>query len=154
GATVQYLAISCHNMTMEVFARILQGVGGGTYLADPVVDQTGLTGAWDFDLKWTPRPRLAQARPDGITLCHAIDRQLRLMLDVTKASLPVLRVDSVNEKPTPNAPGVVAEIPPAPPAEFEVATIKLSAPDAVGFNLRMQNGRIDLQNVTMKQLIQ
>src|SRR5262249_5095838 len=74
--------------------------------------------------------------------------------EAQKAPLPVLWIDSVNEKPTPNAPGVPAAIPPAPPAEFEVATIKPSAPDAVGFNLRMQNGRIDLQNVTLKQLIQ
>jgi uncharacterized protein (TIGR03435 family) len=154
SATVEYLVISCHNMTMGAFAQVLRGIGGGTYLADPVVDQTGLTGAWDFDLKWTPRPRLAQAGADGITLFDAIDKQLGLKLEAHTAPLPVLRIESVNDTPTPNAPGVAATIPPAQSAEFEVATIKPSAPDAVGFSLRMQNGRMDLQNLTLKQFIQ
>ena len=154
SATLQYLVISCRSMPMGVFAEVLRGVGGGTYLADPVVDRTGLTGAWDFDLKWTPRPRLAQAGADGITLFDALDKQLGLKLEAQKAPLPVLRIESVNEKPTPNAPGVAATIPIAPLAEFEVVSIKPSAPDAVGFSLRMQNGRMDLQNLTLKQLIQ
>jgi uncharacterized protein (TIGR03435 family) len=154
SATVEYLVIACRNMTMGTFAEILRGVGEGTYLADPVVDQTGLTGAWDFDLKWTPRPRLAQAGADGITLFDAVDKQLGLKLEAKKAPLPVLRIESVNDTPTPNAPGVAATIPVAPKAEFDVASIKPSAPDAVGFSLRMQNGRMDLQNLTLKQLIQ
>ena len=154
GATVQYLWISCRNVTMAVFADVLRGAGGNTYLADPVVDQTGLKGGWDFELKWTPRPRLAQAGADGITLFDAIEKQLGLRLEARKALLPVLRIESVNERPTPNAPGVAAVIPPARLAEFEVASIKPSAPDAVGFSLRMENGRMSLRNVTLKQLIQ
>src|SRR5262249_37646395 len=67
---------------------------------------------------------------------------------------PVLVVGSVNETPTPNAPGVSTKIPPAPPTEFEVATIKPSPPDARGQNGRIQNGRVDIQNFTVKQLIQ
>jgi uncharacterized protein (TIGR03435 family) len=66
----------------------------------------------------------------------------------------VLVVDSVNEKPTPNEPGVATKIPPAPPAEFEVATVKPSPPDAGVNNGRIQNGRLDLQNFTLRQLIQ
>ena len=154
GATLQYLVISCHNITMGVFATVLRGVGGNTYLADPVVDQTGLSGTWDFELKWTPRPRLAQAGADGISLFDAIDKQLGLKLEARQAPLPVLRIESVNQQPTPNAPGVATAIPPAQPAEFEVVSIKPSAPDAVGFTLRGQNGRLDLRNVTLKQLIQ
>ena len=137
-----------------MFANVLRGVGGGTYLADPVVDQTGLAGTWDFELKWTPRPRLAQAGADGISLFDAIDRQLGLKLEARQAPLPVLRIESVNQRPTPNAPGVAATIPPAQPAEFEVVSIRPSAPDAVGFTVRAQTGRLDLRNVTLKQLIQ
>ena len=66
----------------------------------------------------------------------------------------MLVVDSVNEKPTPNEPGVATKIPPAPPAEFEVATIKPSSPDARINNGRIQNGRLDLQNFTLRQLMQ
>jgi uncharacterized protein (TIGR03435 family) len=141
-------------MTMEVFAQVLQGYGGGTYLADPVVDKTGLTGQWDFELKWTPRNRLAQAGSDGITLFDAVDKQLGLKLDPQKLPLPVLFVDSVNQTPTPNAPGVAATIPSPPPAEFEVAIIKPSSPTARGQNGRLQNGRVDIENFPLKQLIQ
>jgi uncharacterized protein (TIGR03435 family) len=154
SGTVPYQMISCHSMTMEMLAGLLRQIGFGTYFPDPVVDKTGLTGEWDFDLKWTARNRLAQAGSDGITLFDAVEKQLGLKLEPQKAPLPVLIVDSVNEKPTPNAPGVETKIPPAPPTEFEVATIKLSSPDAKGQNGRMQNGRLDLQNFTLKRLIQ
>ncbi|HWF08232.1 MAG TPA: TIGR03435 family protein [Bryobacteraceae bacterium] len=147
--------MSCHDMTMATFVDFLFGYGGGTYLTDPVVDQTGLEGAWDFELKWTPRNRLAQAGADGVSLFDAVDKQLGLKLEAKKAPLPVVVVDNVNEAPTPNEPGVAAKIPPPPPTEFEVATIKLTAPGAPpGQNGRIQNGRLDLQNSTLKQLIQ
>ena len=152
--TIPYQVVSCHGVTMAAFADILRGFGYGSYLPDPVVDQTGLSGAWDFELKWTARNRLAQAGPDGISLLDAVDKQLGLKLEPKKAPLPVLIVDSLNQKPTPNEPGVTTKIPPAPPNEFEVADIKPSAPDATGQNGRMQNGRLDLQNFTLKQLIQ
>jgi uncharacterized protein (TIGR03435 family) len=154
GGAVPYQMVSCRNMTMAAFAGFLRAIGGGTYLPDPVVDQTGLTGAWDFDLKWTPRNRLAQAGPDGINLFDAVDKQLGLRLEPQKATQPVVIVDSVNQTPTPNDPGATTKIPPPPPTEFEVANIKLSSPDARGQNGRMQNGRLDLQNFTLKQLIQ
>src|SRR5262249_10803803 len=75
-------------------------------------------------------------------------------LDAQKIALPVLVVDSVNQTPTPNLAGVSTKIPIPPPADFEVATIKPSSPDARGQNGRMQNGRLDIQNFPLKQLIQ
>ena len=152
--TVPYVVISCHNVTMAALIDVLGGYGGGTYMADPVVDQTGLGGTWDFDLKWTARNRLAQAGSDGISLFDAVDKQLGLKLEAKKAPQAVLIVDSVNEKPAPNEPGVATKIPPAPPTEFEVATIKPSAPDATGQNGSIRNGRLNLQNFTLKQMIQ
>ena len=152
--TVPYVTISCHNVTMPAFIDVLGGYGGGTYFSDPVVDQTGLSGAWDFDLKWTARNRLAQAGSDGISLFDAVDKQLGLKLEAKKAPQAVLIVDSVNEKPTPNEPGVITKIPPAPPNQFEVATIKPSAPDATGRNGSIRNGRLNLQNFTLRQMIQ
>src|SRR5579872_629848 len=151
---IPYQVVSCHGVTMASFADILRGFGYGSYLPDPVVDQTGLSGAWDFELKWTARNRLAQAGPDGISLLDAVDKQLGLKLEAKKAPLPVLIVDSVNQTPTPNDPGVTTKIPPAPPTEFEVANVKPSSPDATQQNGRMQNGRLDLQYFTLKQLIQ
>jgi uncharacterized protein (TIGR03435 family) len=152
--TIPYQVVSCHGVTMALLADTLGEWGGGTYFADPVVDQTGIGGAWDFELKWTQRNRLAQAGSDGISLFDAVEKQLGLKLEARKTPLPVLIVDSVNQKPTPNDPSVTARIPPPPPTEFEVATIKPSAPGATGQNGRIQNGRIDLQNFTLKQLMQ
>ena len=151
--TVPYQLISCRSMTMAAVADVLRDIGDGTYLPDPVVDQTGLSGTWDFELKWTARNRLGQAGSDGISLFDAVDKQLGLKLEAKKIPLPVLMIDSVNQTPTPNAPGVAAQIPPAPPTEFEVATIRPSAPDAVGQNGRLQNGRVDVQNFTLRQLM-
>ena len=58
--------------------------------------------------------------------------KLGLKLEAKSAPQAVLIVDSVNETPTPNEANVAAKIPPPPPAEFEVAAIKLSSPDTRG----------------------
>jgi uncharacterized protein (TIGR03435 family) len=149
--TVPYQVIACHSITMASFADVLRGFGAGTYVPDPVVDQTGITGEWDFELKFTPRNRLAQAGPDGLTLFDAVDKQLGLKLEAAKIPRPVLVVDSVNQTPTPNPPGTT--IPPAPQDEFEVATIRPSRPDATGQNARLVGGRLDISNFSLKELI-
>jgi uncharacterized protein (TIGR03435 family) len=60
----------------------------------------------------------------------------------------------VNQKPTDNAPGVVTKLPPTPPAEFEVADIKPSAPGATQAGGGFQpGGRIDLHGIALKNLI-
>ena len=72
------------------------------YLVHPLVDLTGLTGAYDFTLTWTPRDRLrgrrmgaarpcrwgAQAStPNGdLTVFEAIDKQLGLKVGAAEAS--------------------------------------------------------------------
>lgn len=65
-----------------------------------VVDKTGLTGNYDFDLKWTPDND--QGTPDaGPTLFTALEEQLGLKLVPAKAPVQTLIVDRV-ERPTPN----------------------------------------------------
>ena len=119
--------VSCRNVTMEEFASALRGTAGG-YLTGPVLDSTGLKGAWDFDLKWTDKRLLAPAGADGITIFDAVDRQLGLKLEPGKVPMRVLVVDSANEKPTTNSPEVTTALPPPPPAEFEVASVRPSKP--------------------------
>jgi uncharacterized protein (TIGR03435 family) len=151
---IPYAMVSCHNMTMEAFAPTLHGLAGA-YLTSPVVDSTGLKGAWDFDVKWTARALLGQAGADGISIFEAIDKQLGLKLEAQKISMPVIVVDSANEKPADNPPGVTTSLPPPPPAEFEVADIK---PSALGANMGGQGllpgGRIELRGAPLKLLIQ
>ena len=150
--TIPNAAVSCRNMTMALFVDNLRGMAGA-YMTAPVLDQTGLKGSWDFDIKWTARALLALAGADAITIFDAVDKQLGLKLESQKVPTPVIVVESVNEKPTDNPPSVTQNPPPpAPPAEFEVADIRPSLPDAKQ-NGRMQNGRLDLQAFPLKMLI-
>jgi len=144
--------IACRNMTMATFATMLRGLAGA-YVTDPVVDQTGLTGAWDFELRWTPRAALAQAGSDGITLFDAIDKQLGLKLAASSIPSPVLVVDSVNRQPAPNPPNTARLLPPRPAAEFEVADVKFSEPNTPIMTRLQIGGRVDLQGVNLKMVI-
>jgi uncharacterized protein (TIGR03435 family) len=144
--------IACRNMTMATFVTLLRGLAAA-YVTDPAVDQTDLTGPWDFDLKWTPRASLAVAGSDGITLFDAIDKQLGLKLAASSIPSPVLVVDGVNRQPTPNPPNTARLLPPRPPAEFEVADVKFSEPNTP-IMMRLQvGGRVDLQGVNLKMVI-
>jgi uncharacterized protein (TIGR03435 family) len=137
---------------MEAFAQNLRGMAGA-YITNPVMDLTGLKGSWDLDLKWTARALLAQAGADAITVFDAVDKQLGLKLELQTVPTPVIVVDSVNQKPSANPPGVTTSLPPRPPAEFEVADIKPSMPGATNQMARIQNGRVDVQNFPLKTLI-
>jgi uncharacterized protein (TIGR03435 family) len=78
-----------------------------------VVDRTGLTGTFDFDLKWTPDqippptpggpppglPPLPPIDPDGPSLFAALQEQLGLRLESTKGPVEVVVID-VAEPPT------------------------------------------------------
>ncbi len=147
-----YISVSCHNITMAAFATELNQMAGG-YLTMPVVDQTNLKGSWDFDVTWTGRGALQAAGADGISIFAAVER-LGLKLEAQKVPMPVIVVDSVNQKPTDNPPGVTTSLPPAPPTEFEVADIKPSPPGTPSGGGGIQpGGRIDLRGVPLRLLI-
>jgi uncharacterized protein (TIGR03435 family) len=149
--TVQSIVFSCHHTTMEEFARNVHEWAGG-YLTDPVVDSTGLKGSWDFDIKWTPKMLLQKAGPDGISIFDAVDKQLGLKLERQTAPRPVLIVDSVNQQPTPNPPNLAKILPPLPPPQFDVATIKPAKPDSE-MNAGINSGQLKVQGMTLKFLI-
>lgn len=118
------------------------------------MNSTGLEGTYDLDLKWTPRGALARAGDDGISIFNAVDTELGLKLDLQKAPRPVILVDRVNEKPTDNPPDVAKILPPAPPAEFDVAVIKPTDPSNTNLRARIDGGQLSVQGVTLKFLIQ
>jgi uncharacterized protein (TIGR03435 family) len=146
-----YIVVKCHNISMEAFAEVLHQFAGG-YLTKPVVDSTGLKGTWDFDFKWSPSGLLKKAGADGISIFDAVDKQLGLKLDLLTAPRPVMIVDSVNQRPTANPPGLEKILPTPPPAQFDVATIKPALPDAK-LQGRINGGQIDLRGTTLKFLI-
>jgi uncharacterized protein (TIGR03435 family) len=79
----------------------------------PVVDNTGLTGIYDIDLKWTPDPSrpdfgdvhnpadLPAPDPNRPEIFTAIKEQLGLELKAEKGPVDVIVIDHV-ERPTPN----------------------------------------------------
>ncbi len=67
-------------------------------LGRAVVDRTGLTGNWAFDLTYAPEPSPDSDSPGLFT---AIQEQLGLKLESTKGPVDVLVIDRV-ERPTPD----------------------------------------------------
>jgi uncharacterized protein (TIGR03435 family) len=149
--TITNIQFACHHTTMAELASNLHD-WAGSYFDKPVVDSTGLKGSYDFDIKWTGRGQLQKAGDDGISIFDAVDKQLGLKLDLQTAPRPVLLVDSVNQKPTPNAQGIERILPPLPPAQFEVATIKPSKPDQQ-LRARINGNQVDAQGATLRFLI-
>jgi uncharacterized protein (TIGR03435 family) len=146
--------IRCHGLTMEAFAAQLR-VMAGDYLPSPVVDGTKLEGAWDFDLKWTPRGTLAATGANGITIFDAIDSQLGLKLESKEVPAPVVVVDRVNRKPAGNPPGIAAILPAPPPPHFEVATVKPTDPNFRDVRIQTPpNGQVVIQGLTLSYMIQ
>jgi uncharacterized protein (TIGR03435 family) len=85
------------NVSMVDFAFILQMM-----LSKPVLDQTGLSGRFDFVLKWTPddeKPADEATASPGIFT--AMREEIGLKLEAVKAPADVLVVDHV-ERPSAN----------------------------------------------------
>ena len=79
-------------------------------LSRSVIDKTGLTGQYDFDLKWTPELGQFQFGPDdagpppdpaGPSIFTAFQEQLGLKFESTKGPVDVLVIDHA-EKPSEN----------------------------------------------------
>jgi uncharacterized protein (TIGR03435 family) len=153
--TVPYNVMECHGLTMAELAERIGGMAPAYIQNNPVVDMTKLDGTWDFSIKWTGRGALLAAGADGITFFDAVDKQLGLKLEMQTLPTPVVVVDSVNQKPTGNPPGVTTSLPPAPPAEFDVAELKPTDPDFKGITFDFKpSGQVNLRGVTVKFLIE
>ncbi len=153
--------ITCKGVTMERFADDLRNNLPFTnqYLHNkPVVDQTGLEGAWDFRFTISGPPRFMGGSQNGdpTTFFQVLEQQTGLKLEPGKATLPVLQVDKVDQKPSPNGPEVVTLLAgSAVPTEFEVASIKPTDPSFQGINFNTQpGGRVDIRGASLKFLIQ
>jgi uncharacterized protein (TIGR03435 family) len=142
---------ACRNATMDQFAVRLHSIAGD-YLDSPVINSTGLSGAWDFDLKWTWKGMLQRAGADGVSIFDALDRELGLKLAKETAPRAALIVDKVNESPTPNPPDIEKSLPPPPPAQFEVAVIKPAKP-AANLTGSIRGNQVDVHGVTLRFLI-
>ena len=155
GPMAMTFITTCHSATMASFVNSIRGFVGDSQrdsAPPPVLDNTGLKGTYDFELKFTP---LGLETTNNTPIAEAVDKQLGLKLETIQVPMPVVLVDSASRKPTENSPDVARNFPPLP-AEFEVASIKPGAPVPAGGRGRVptyQNDRVHLQNNTLKQLI-
>jgi len=93
----QLVKLPGRNATMAELAAVMQRAA----LDRPVIDRTGISGRYDFDLEWTPDesqfggalgkgPSTDDAKPG---LFAAIQQQLGLRLEATKGLIDVLVID-------------------------------------------------------------
>ena len=90
----QYMKFT--NSSMADFAQILQLMGDR-----PVLDQTNLSGRYDFSLLWIPDPTRATATDTAPGLFTAVQEQLGLKLEATHAPTDVFVIDAAT-RPTQN----------------------------------------------------
>jgi uncharacterized protein (TIGR03435 family) len=100
----QRIVMPARNVTMADFVSVLQRA----VLDRPVVDKTGLTGRYDFDLEWAPDEsqfggdvKAASADAPSPPFFTAVQQELGLRLVATKGPVDALIVDNA-EHPTAN----------------------------------------------------
>jgi bla regulator protein blaR1 len=110
GMRMGFGNLSVGGMTVLQFAGAISRMPG---INRVVVDRTGLDGAYDIDLQWTPDqlpPRAAGAAadgpirvngvdidPNGPSIFTAIQEQLGLKLESTKGPVHVIVIDAVDQ---------------------------------------------------------
>jgi uncharacterized protein (TIGR03435 family) len=92
--------LTARGAPMEWLAQTLTNVPVITGIDRPVVDRTGLKGNFGFELKFAPATSTTPD-PDRPHLITALQEQLGLKLEASRAPIDVLVIDSV-EKPSPN----------------------------------------------------
>ena len=75
----------------------------GSFAGAPVIDNTGLTGEWDLDIKWDLDTSSVRGGADTRygSFFTAVREQLGLKLEPPKSTVDVLVIEQV-ERPSPN----------------------------------------------------
>jgi uncharacterized protein (TIGR03435 family) len=101
---IDHILLPARNATMAQFAAILQRA----ILDRPVVDHTGLTTRYDFDLEWTPDEsqfggQLPPGPPDTPKpgLFAALQQQLGLKMEASRGPVDILVIDRL-DRPSEN----------------------------------------------------
>jgi len=101
----------CRNITMSQFAEQIPGYD--ISLFNPVLDATGIDGAWDFTVNYdavkglsadAPQPdREVASDPSGsLSFAEAIEKQLGLKVRTERRLMPVLVIDHIEQNPAGN----------------------------------------------------
>jgi uncharacterized protein (TIGR03435 family) len=96
-----------HMISSATLAQVLS-----LYLNRPVLDQTGIDGTFNVDLKWTPdatdrtpgppQPDAPASDPQGPSLFSALEEQLGLRLAGQRTSVQMFVIDHIDQVPTEN----------------------------------------------------
>ena len=92
------------NVTMAMLAESMPFQTGLATLERPLIDETGLTGGFDFSIEWTPPEDMGQpgdVGSFGAPFREALKKQLGLRLEPHKGPVEVLVIDHV-EQPSAN----------------------------------------------------
>ena len=81
------------------WSMVLDSIGTAT--GERIVDRTGLSGAFDFELTYTARSLSTTTADSGVDIFAAVRQQLGLKLEAGRAPFEVTVVEAV-KRPTPN----------------------------------------------------
>jgi uncharacterized protein (TIGR03435 family) len=99
------LQLTCQsqNSTMADLAQNLPRWVSMNWFGLPIVDRTGLSGAYDFSLTWTMTRKVDDpVDPPGLSLFDALQEQLGLKLEQQKAPLDRIVIDHAERVPVEN----------------------------------------------------
>ena len=92
--------IAAQHCSMYYFTWFLSGLG---VIGKPVVDKTGLSGFYDFQLEWMPMadPKFTDVRDPSLgdrpMIFTAVREQLGLRLEAQKAPVEVMVIDQISK---------------------------------------------------------
>ena len=139
------MTLRCRGVSMSEFGRDIHQLAG-RFLNRPVIDKTGLTGAYDITLHWAIDPGPER----GQSIFKAVEDQLGLKLLTGVEPLPTLSVDHVDRTPTPNVPDVAKLL--GKFTQFEVADLKPSRPGETRKFRRLPGGRVEAEAISLQFL--
>jgi uncharacterized protein (TIGR03435 family) len=150
---VTALTATCTGMSMAQFVTQLPQAQSAYFPnGQQLIDETGLSGSWDFQIKFTPRPLLGQAGSDGITLPAALEK-IGLIMEPKDIKVPAIVVETATAEFT-NPADLAKRLPPAPAPQFEVAVLKPSPPEATQPRAQLRpTGQVDIGAAPLNRII-
>ena len=100
GGSEMGAAADCYNITTTQLAQQLQSLSPAYFREGPIVDRTGLAGAYDQHLEWMLLAQL-DAGLSGPTMYAAVEK-LGLSLEKKRETAEMLIVDHCEQTPTEN----------------------------------------------------
>jgi uncharacterized protein (TIGR03435 family) len=140
--------LTCTSQTVAQFLSLY----GREFLPHPAIDRTGLTKLYDFTFKFDGSQ--GRTQDDFVRLfVDVFNKQLGLVATPGDVPQPAMIIDKVDRTPTPNLPDIAKLIPALPELEFEVASIRLSAPNEPQWQVRPTGTQITFTGFTARDLV-